>query len=113
MRVANNAAGALEKHYGTKYRVGATPELLYPAAGGSFDWAKEVAGIKYSYGFELRDTGRFGFLLPASQIIPTGEETFSAVKSMAEDVMAVYRIGNRVQPNNGGNGVDFFNENKA
>ena len=44
------------------------------AAGGSVDWVK-AAGIKYSQALELRDTGEFGFILPADQIIPCGEET--------------------------------------
>ncbi len=35
------------------------------ATGGSDDWAKGVAGIKYSYTLELRDEGRYGFELPA------------------------------------------------
>lgn len=29
---------------------------------------------------ELRDTGDFGFALPASQIIPVGEEIWAAIK---------------------------------
>lgn len=92
MAVANKAVEKLEAVHGTKYKVGPSPELLYPAAGGSEDWAKGVAGIKFSYCFELRDTGNYGFILPASQIIPTGQETFEAVKSMAEDVIAYYKL---------------------
>lgn len=53
-----------------------------PAAGGSDDWAYDL-GVKYSYTFELRDTGRYGFLLPESQIKPTCEETMLAVKYIA------------------------------
>jgi carboxypeptidase A5 len=30
-----------------------------------------MADIPYVYSFELRDTGNYGFLLPADQIIPT------------------------------------------
>ena len=66
--------------------------LADPAAGGSEDYAKGVAGIKFSYCFELRDTGRYGFILPPNQIVPTGQETFAAVKSMAEDVIAYYKL---------------------
>lgn len=33
MRVGDKALKALEKVHGTKYEGGATPELLYPAAG--------------------------------------------------------------------------------
>lgn len=46
-------------------------------------WLLGSAGIKYSYTFELRDTGRFGFALPANQIIPTGIETFNGVRALA------------------------------
>lgn len=35
---------------------------------------------RYSYQVKLRDTGSYGFLLPRSQIIPTGEEMLNALK---------------------------------
>lgn len=92
MRVGNKAMKALKGVYGTEYEGGATPEILYPAAGGSHDWAKGVAGVKYSYCYELRDMGKNGFTLPANQIIPSGIETFAAVTSMADDIMEVYNI---------------------
>lgn len=100
MRVGNRALEKLKSVYGTEYKAGDTAEILYPAAGGSHDFAKGVAGIKYSYCYELRDKGRFGFLLPANQIMPSCKETFEGVKSMAEDVMAVYRIGPSVDNDN-------------
>jgi hypothetical protein len=52
--------------------------------GSTGDWASGVLGVKYSYALELRDKGRHGFLLPANQIIPTGHETFAAMKAMAD-----------------------------
>jgi hypothetical protein len=48
--------------------------------------------VKFSYCYELRDTGKHGFVLPANQIIPTGTEMFVAVKSMADDIMEYYNI---------------------
>lgn len=51
-------------------------------SGGSDDWAKEKAGIKYAYTVELPDDGRHGFVLPASQIEPTGQEVWEGVKNM-------------------------------
>jgi hypothetical protein len=36
------------------------------SAGCSVDWAKAVAGFKYSFTVELRDQGEYGFLLPPS-----------------------------------------------
>jgi len=92
MVVANKAAKSLEDVYGTKYQVGPSPELLYAAAGGSEDFAKGIANIKYAYCFELRDTGKYGFILPSDQIIPSGIETFAAVKSMAEDMIQIYNL---------------------
>ena len=53
-------------------------------SGGTKDWTYGVLGLTYSYALELRDTGRYGFLLPANQIIPTGQETFAAIKAMAK-----------------------------
>jgi len=57
--------------------------LCSPGAGGSDDWAKGLGGFKYSYTVEVRDTGRYGFLLPKEQIIPTAEETWAALQVMA------------------------------
>ncbi|OXA64033.1 carboxypeptidase B [Folsomia candida] len=90
-KVANLGAEALEAVYGTKYRVGTPPQILYAAAGGSYDWAKGVANIKFSFTFELRDTGDYGFLLPPKQIIPSGKETLAGVTAMVQSVMDYYR----------------------
>ncbi|KAB0795830.1 hypothetical protein PPYR_09891 [Photinus pyralis] len=88
-RVANKARDKLKERYGTKYTVGNIPEAIYVASGGSTDW---VAGthrhIRLTYTFELRDTGRYGFLLPSNQIVPTGEETLDAVVSMFQQIDA-------------------------
>jgi len=56
------------------------------ATGGSYDWAKGKEGIKYSYTIELRDKGRYGFMLPANQIVPTGEETWAGIRSAVREV---------------------------
>nr|1ZLI_A Chain A, Carboxypeptidase B [Homo sapiens] len=72
--------------HGTKYTYGPGATTIYPAAGGSDDWAYDQ-GIRYSFTFELRDTGRYGFLLPESQIRATCEETFLAIKYVASYVL--------------------------
>ncbi len=59
---------------------------LDAAAGGSDDWAKGVAGIKYAYTVELRDEGWSGFLLPPTEIQPQGEEMWEGVKTMSREV---------------------------
>ena len=60
--------------------------VIDAATGASYDWAKGVAGIKYSYTLELRDRGDFGFLLPSSQIIPTGEETWAGIQAAVQEM---------------------------
>lgn len=58
------------------------------SAGGSDDWAHGVAEVPYSYTVELRDKGRYGFLLPKQQIVPTGEEFSDGMKAMAHEIRA-------------------------
>jgi hypothetical protein len=67
---AVRAAQALQSMYGIKYTVGTGADTLYPASGGSEDWAKGRMGIKYSYLFELRpDENQYdGFLLAENQV---------------------------------------------
>ena len=43
-------------------------------------------GVKYAFVFELRDTGKHGFILPKKQIIPTAEETFAALHSISSNM---------------------------
>ncbi|GIY20000.1 carboxypeptidase A2 [Caerostris darwini] len=86
VRVAQEATKAIAEVHGTNYRIGSSTNVLYKATGGADDWAYGVAGIKYSYTLELRDTGRHGFLLPSEQIVPTGEETWAGVKAMAKEI---------------------------
>ncbi|XP_006895621.1 PREDICTED: carboxypeptidase B [Elephantulus edwardii] len=72
--------------HNTKYTYGPGATTIYPAAGGSDDWAYDQ-GIKYSFTFELRDKGRYGFALPESQIRATCEETMLAIKHVASYVV--------------------------
>jgi hypothetical protein len=43
------------------------------------DWVRGVFNTPYTFSWELRDTGNYGFLLPANQIIDTAEETVNSV----------------------------------
>ncbi|XP_030631713.1 carboxypeptidase A4 [Chanos chanos] len=83
--VGKAAVKALSSLYGTSYQVGSICNIIYQASGGSIDWSYNL-GIKYSFAFELRDTGRYGFLLPSTQIIPTASETWLALKHIMEYV---------------------------
>ncbi|XP_021496979.1 carboxypeptidase A2 [Meriones unguiculatus] len=83
--LAQKAAQSLKRLHGTSYKVGPICSVIYQASGGSIDWAYDF-GIKYSFAFELRDTGFYGFLLPAKQILPTAEETWLGLKTIMEHV---------------------------
>lgn len=85
--LAQSAVDKLTAVEGTPYTIGTSTNLLGLASGCSDDWAKGGAGIKYSYTVEMRDTGRFGFQLPASQILPNNLEVWEGVKVVAEAVM--------------------------
>ncbi|XP_013884801.1 carboxypeptidase A4 isoform X2 [Austrofundulus limnaeus] len=83
--IGKAAVEKLTSLYGTQYKVGSICNIIYQASGGSIDWSYDM-GIKYSFAFELRDTGRYGFILPAAQIIPTASETWLALKHIMEYV---------------------------
>lgn len=76
----------ITKKSGGKYTVGSSATTLYPAAGGSDDWAKGFAGIKYSYTIEMGDTGRYGFVLPASHIEPNGRDGYTFAETVARAI---------------------------
>jgi carboxypeptidase A2 len=59
--------------------------IIYKASGSSIDWTF-ANGVKYSFAVELRDTGTYGFLLPADQILPSGAEVLAAVKALYSHV---------------------------
>lgn len=58
--------------------------VLYPAAGNVPDWVYGTLGAM-SFTIELRpDTANPGFLLPASEIVPTGQESFAAASVLMD-----------------------------
>uniref|UniRef100_A0A8C9Z9B2 Carboxypeptidase A1 n=1 Tax=Sander lucioperca TaxID=283035 RepID=A0A8C9Z9B2_SANLU len=81
--LAKKAITDLASLYSTSYRYGSIINTIYQASGGTIDWTYNQ-GIKYSYTFELRDTGRYGFILPANQIIPTARETWLALMAIMD-----------------------------
>lgn len=53
--------------------------------------ADAVAKIRWSFATELRDIGVFGFLLPPSQIRPSGEEMSAALRSLTQFILDARR----------------------
>jgi murein tripeptide amidase MpaA len=78
------ATTAIKAVHNKEYIYGPIATTIYPASGSSADYTYGVCGIVYSYGVELRDTGKNGFILPAEEIIPQGEEIFAGVVAMGK-----------------------------
>jgi len=81
--LSQKCVNALQAVFGTQYQFGPISVTIYPASGSSADYTYGAASVLYSYGVELRDTGDYGFLLPPDQIVPSGQETYAAVKVWA------------------------------
>ncbi|TDZ27542.1 Metallocarboxypeptidase A [Colletotrichum sidae] len=77
--LARGAVAAVKAVHGTPYRYGPICTTIYKATGSSVDYVSDVVKADYTFTQELRDTGNYGFVLPASQIVPTGEETYAGV----------------------------------
>ncbi|KAI0764918.1 hypothetical protein C8Q74DRAFT_1284717 [Fomes fomentarius] len=83
LEAALGAAHAIKETHGTVFTTGSLCEQLYKASGNVVDYMYAKAGIKYSYSVHLRDTGTYGFSLPAEWIRPVGEETANMVRFLA------------------------------
>ncbi|XP_046542366.1 carboxypeptidase A1-like [Haliotis rubra] len=83
---AQAATAALTAVHGTTYKYGPIAEVIYQVTGSICDYMYKKARIKYSVSLELRDKGQYGFLLPAEQIIPTGEETLAGILAFLDYV---------------------------
>ena len=92
-KVSKAAVKALKGVHGTSFAAGPICEIIYQASGASVDWTYAVANVTYSMAVELRDTGRYGFLLPPNQIIPSGEETLAAFLAAVKTMMDLENLG--------------------
>ncbi|XP_066478601.1 carboxypeptidase B2 [Tiliqua scincoides] len=84
--LANQVANTIRFRYQNRYVTGSGAHTIYLAPGGSDDWAYDL-GIKYSFTFELRDKGKYGFLLPQRLIKPTCLEALTGIKTIASYVI--------------------------
>lgn len=52
------------------------------ASGTTADWVKNTTRVPLSYTYELRDTGRYGFLLPEFDILPNNIEVIDSLVAL-------------------------------
>lgn len=80
--IAISIADAIFAVHGKIYTPGQWYQDLYPSSGTQIDWVYGARGM-VSYNIELRDTGQYGFILPPDQILPTAQELFNGLLTMA------------------------------
>jgi len=80
----NQVVKAIAQSYGTVYESGQISTIIYVAYGSSCDWIYGTLNTTFAIGVELRDTGDYGFLLPADQIVPSGVETLDGYIAYAK-----------------------------
>ncbi|CAO1308920.1 unnamed protein product [Diamesa serratosioi] len=82
--VGEAAAERLFQKHKTPYEVGNSFEVLYQTSGASPDHVLGKYKVPFAYTIEMRDTGRFGFFLPADQIISNAEEVFDSFVGLVQ-----------------------------
>ncbi|GAA5836690.1 hypothetical protein JCM11251_002700 [Rhodosporidiobolus azoricus] len=78
---------SLKSVHGKAFETGSVCEVSLTSPGESLDWSYSVGKVRWSFGAELRDAGVFGFLLPPSQIRPSGEEMSAALRSLTQFIL--------------------------
>lgn len=84
--LASGASAAIQSVFGTKFVSGPICSTIYQATGTSVDYVNDVVQSDYTFTIELRDTGANGFVLPANQILPSGQEAYAGVKYLLRNV---------------------------
>lgn len=92
LRKANRLESGNDSTIPPEWKYGRAIDVMYNAGGISIDWAHKDVGIELVYTLEMRDSGKFGFLLPDDQIEPAFREVWSGLSAVllayAEDLDA-------------------------
>ncbi|XP_059473644.1 carboxypeptidase B1-like [Neocloeon triangulifer] len=86
-KAANLTATAIEAVNGTRFVIGSSANVYFPAVGASMDYAYAVGNNNtYSYTWELPAGGEFGFAPLPEDILPIVSETWEGIKALANYV---------------------------
>jgi hypothetical protein len=82
----SGAVNAIRSVYGTYFDYGPICSTIYQVSGGSVDYVNDVSKADYTFTVELRDTGRYGFVLPPDQILPSGQESYAGIRYLLQNM---------------------------
>ncbi|KAI9324966.1 hypothetical protein DFJ73DRAFT_914527 [Zopfochytrium polystomum] len=90
LAASQKAVAALKAVNGQSFAAGDICNTIYQASGDSVDYTYNNLGVTWSFAVELRGTSSDpnGFVLPASQIVPAGNEVVAAM-----DALLTYILG--------------------
>merc|ERR1712195_427904 len=84
LHVTQSVAKAMSQVAGKSYTSGECAAIMYACSGVAHDWAHFEAKVPVSMAIELRDQGKYGFLVPPSMIKDTGKEMLAGVQALAK-----------------------------
>ncbi|CAH0042645.1 unnamed protein product [Clonostachys rhizophaga] len=84
MAAASGVASAIRAVNGLTFTYGPTCSTIYQVNGGSLDYVSAVLGADFSWSIEMRPSSSSsnGFVIPASNIVPSGNEQWAGMKYM-------------------------------
>jgi murein tripeptide amidase MpaA len=87
--ISKKVVAEMKKATGHEYEAGTAANILYSVTGGSIDWAKEKAGIKWSFSPESRPCRfcRGGFNPNPKEIIGNSKELLAGFKVIADRIL--------------------------
>jgi len=86
--ISKAVVDAIYDTHGMTYQYGPIADVIYVASGSTVDYFLDTTGISCPFAAEMRDTGRYGFLLPADQIQPSAEEMYNGYMVLFQNIIA-------------------------
>ncbi|KAG2189259.1 hypothetical protein INT44_004401 [Umbelopsis vinacea] len=83
VEAALHAVKSLKRVHDKQFEIAPVCRSVSETSGDAIEWSYTKQHVKYSYEIQLRDTGSYGFLLPPSEILPSGEEMLSSIQNLA------------------------------